>query len=48
MVQLLKVNYFEKGNIFKQNLVPSKVQEMPHKLCKGHVNTTFGKSIRGC
>ena len=48
MVQLSKVNYFVKQNIFKQNLVPSKVQEMPHKLCKGLVKATSGTSIRVC
>jgi len=48
MVQLPKINYFVKQNIFKQKLVPSKVQEMPHKLCEGHAKTTFGASIRAC
>ena len=48
MVQLPTVNFFVRENIFKQNLVLSKVQEMPHKLCKGHVKTTFGTSIRVC
>ena len=48
MVQLPKVNYFVKENIFKQNLVPSNVEEIPHKLCKGHIKTTFGTSIGAC
>ena len=37
MVQVPKVNYFVKQTILKQNLVPNKVKEMSHKLCKGHV-----------
>ena len=41
MVQVPKVNYFVKQTILKQNLVPSKVKEMPHKLSKGHVKTRF-------
>ena len=48
MVPLPKVNYLVKGNIFKQDLVPSKAGEMPQTLCKGHLNKTFGTSIRAC
>ena len=48
MVQLPKVDFFVKQNIFKQKLVVSKVGEMPHELCKGHVKTTFGASVRAC
>ena len=45
MVQLPRVKYFvTKKAFFIQSLVPSK--EMPHKLCKGHVKTPFGTSIR--
>ena len=48
MVQLPKDNHSVKNDILKQNLVLSKVEEMPHKLCKGHVKTTLGTSIRTC
>ena len=42
MVQLPKVNYLVKGNIFKRNLVLSEAYEMPQTLCKGHLKITFG------
>ena len=48
MVRLPNVNYLVKGNTFKHNLVPSKAEEMPQTLCKGHLKTTFGTSIRAC